>query len=156
VALPTISGTVTNLTGQPVADVVLQPAGGWLPATTDTNGVYSLPVPPGWNGTVTPALGSFVFVPSARSYTNVLESVAAQDFLMAESVAPPLGSGLSGTNLWLNWTGIQGVSYQAWWSTNLTEWFPLGDALAGTNGLMELLLPLDEQPMHFFRLRASH
>jgi len=156
VVLPTISGTVTDTNGLPVPGVVLQPDGGLLAATTDTNGNYALGVPPGWNGTVTPSLGSFMFAPGSSSYTNLTASVSNQNYVMVETIAPALSSGLSGTNLWVNWNGIQGVSYQVWWSTNLTEWFPLGDAVAGTNGMMELPVPVDDEPLGFFRLKAAN
>jgi hypothetical protein len=105
---------------------------------------------------VAPALGSFVFVPGARSYTNVSESVSNQNYLMVETFAPQLSSGVNGTNLWFKWNGIEGVSYQAWWSTNLVEWFPWGGVIAGTNGLMELLVPVEDKPMQFLRLGASN
>src|SRR5207245_9479745 len=81
ILLPTISGTVTNTGGVAVAGVALQPSGGLQPALTDGSGVYSIGVPPGWNGAVTPSLPGWMFVPGARSYTNLSGSVTGQDSL---------------------------------------------------------------------------
>lgn len=156
IALPAISGTVTDTNGQPVAGVVVQPGDGLQSATTDEFGHYALGVPPGWNGSVAPALGSFVFVPGARTYTNVTATSANQNFLMLDSIAPQLDSGASGTNLWLRWTGIPGVTYQVWNSTNLTDWLPWSEVMPGTNGLMEMVLPADDPPVRFFRLKAAN
>ncbi len=156
VTLPTISGSVTNGAGQGVPDVTLQPDGG-LPATmTDTAGHYSIGVPPGWNGNVVPALGSLVFVPGTRSYANLTDSVTNENYLMVETIAPELSPVTAGTNLWLNWTGVPGVSYQVWSSTNLADWYPWGEAMPGTNGPMEMPLPTPDQPMQFFRLQADN
>jgi hypothetical protein len=156
VTLPMISGTVTDTNGAPVAGVLLQPDGGLIGATTDTNGNYSLGVPPGWNGTVTPALGTLMFVPSSLAYTNVADSVVNQNYLMVPGVAPSLTSSLSGTNLVLNWAGIPGVTYQPEWSTNLVDWQSLGSAMPGTNGPMQIILPLSTDPAAFFRLSATY
>ncbi len=155
ISLPAISGTVTDTNGAPVAGVLLQPDGGLIGATTDTNGNYSLGVPPGWNGSVTPALGSFMFVPGALAYTNVTASLTNQNYLMVPTVAPSLASSLSGTNFSLNWAGISGVTYQLLWSTNLVDWQTLGGALAGTNGPMQIVLPLGSDPAAFFRVSAA-
>ena len=156
VVLPTISGVVTNASGQPVAGVALQPSGVLTAVLTDTNGAYSLGVPPDWTGTVTPALGTNIFLPAALSYTNFAGSVTNQDFLMVETIAPVLRSALNGTNCFLNWSGIPGVTYQAWSSTNLVDWLPFGPPLSGTNGVMELWLPVTGKPLEFLRLKASN
>ena len=96
------------------------------------------------------------FVPGALSYTNFAVSVTDQNFLMVPTVAPLLGSSLSGTNLFVNWSGIPGVTYQAECSTNLVDWQSLGGPLLGTNGLMELLVPAEVEPQKFVRVRAAY
>jgi hypothetical protein len=156
ITLPTISGTVTDTNGAPVAGVLLQPDGGLIGVTTDTNGNYSLGVPPGWNGTVTPALGLLMFVPGSLAYTNVTDSLTNQNYLMVPTIAPQLASSLSGTNFSLNWLGIPGVTYQPMWSTNLVDWQPFGGTLPGTNGPMQIILPLGSDPAAFFRLSATN
>src|SRR5947207_10984046 len=55
---PILSGHVTDTNGAPVSYVTIHPGSGLLPAVTDTHGAYSLEVPPGWSGTLTPAKGS--------------------------------------------------------------------------------------------------
>lgn len=155
IALSTVSGTVTNLNGQPVAGVTLLPDGGLLGVTTDAGGNYSLGVPPGWAGSVTPALGTNTFVPGRLNYTNLTASVTAQNYLVVNSIAPTLDSSLSGAGLTLRWSGIAGVMYQPEYSTNLLNWLPYGPALPGTNGWMQLLVPTAD-PMEFVRLRATN
>lgn len=155
VSLPGISGAVTDTNGAPVAGVLLQPSGGLTGVTTDTNGHYSLGVPPGWNGTVTPSLGSFMFVPDSITYTNVTDLVTNQNYLMVTTIAPNPTSSLSGTNFTVNWAGLPGVTYQVLWSTNLVDWQPLGSPLPGTNGLMQFPVPINSGPANFFRLSAT-
>ena len=155
VSVPTISGQVTGTNGAPVAGVLVQPDGGLIGSTTDTNGDYSIGVPPGWNGAVTPSLGSDMFVPPSLSYTNVTAPLTGQDYLMAPTVAPTVGSSLVGTNLTLNWLGIPGVSYQLWWSPDLVNWQALGSPVIGTNGPMQIALPLDLGPAAFFQVGAT-
>ncbi len=156
VSLPVISGSVTATNGSGVAGVLLQPDGGLTGVTTDTNGNYSLGVPSGWNGTVTPSLGAYIFVPDSLTYTNVTSSVTNQDYVMAQTAAPNLSPGLSQGNFSMSWTGISGVTYQLLWSTNLVDWQPLGSPLAGTNGPMQLQLPFGANTAAFFQLNASY
>ncbi len=75
---------------------------------------------------------------------------------MTPNISPAPGSGLAGTNLFFNWSGIPGVSHQACWSTNLSQWIPPGDAIPGTNGLMQLLVPVTDKPQKFVRVRATY
>lgn len=46
----------------------------------DGNGTYSLPVSPGWSGTVIASKTGFTFSPASRSYTDVFFNRAAQDY----------------------------------------------------------------------------
>src|SRR5262249_49414846 len=55
-APPSVSGTVRDTNGQPVAGVLLQQSPGGLSAVTDSNGVYYLGVGSGWQGSVIPSL----------------------------------------------------------------------------------------------------
>ncbi len=156
ITLPTISGTVNDTNGAPVAGVLVQPGQGLIGATTDTNGVYSIGVPSGWVGTLTPFLGTNVFVPGTLSFYNVGSSLTNQNFLMVTSIAPDISSSLSGTNLSIGWSGISGVTYQAWSSTNLVDWAAYGGTIPGTNGPMQFVFPLDASPGMFFRIGASN
>jgi hypothetical protein len=156
ITLPTIAGTVTDTNGAPVAGVSIQPNGGLPSATTDTNGNYSIGVPPGWNGAITPAYGSYVFIPGTMNYTNLAASLTNQNYLMVTTIVPSLASSLAGTNLSLAWPGLAGVTYQAWSSTDLINWVPYGNALPGANAPMQILVPLDASPAVFFRIGAAN
>ena len=90
------------------------------------------------------------------AYTNVTASLTNQNYLMVPTVAPNLASGLNGINLVVSWAGIPGVTYQLLCSTNLVDWQSVGGALAGTNGPMQIVLPLDTAPAAFFRVSATH
>jgi hypothetical protein len=156
ITLPTISGGVADTNGAPVAGVTMQPNGG-LPATaTDTNGNYSIGVPPGWNGAITPAYGSYVFVPGAINYTNVAASLTNQNYLMVTTIVPSLAAVLAGANLSLVWPGIPGVTYQAWSSTDLVNWAPYGNAIPGANTPIQILVPATNSPALFFRIGAAN
>lgn len=156
ITLPTISGTVNDTNGAPVAGMLVQPDGGLTGATTDVNGNYTIGVPPSWNGSLTPSLDTFMFVPGILTYTNLAASLTNQNFLIVPTVAPNLSSSLNGTNLSLTWGGIPGVTYQAWSSTNLVDWLPYGNAFSGTNGTQQIILPVDASPSVFYRLGATH
>ena len=122
-----------------------------------SNGNYSIGVPPGWNGSLTPSLGAFLFVPGALSFTNVSGSLTNQNFLIVPSITPTLATSLSGTNLSLGWGGIPGVTYQLWSSPDLVNWTAYGGVILGTNGPMQLTLPVDPgTPTLFFRVSAAH
>ena len=103
-------------------------------------------------------MGSFRLVPGSRSYAGVAADTAGQDYLMVATIAPLLQIANGGTNLFLNWSGFRSVTYQIYWSTNLTEaiWYPLDPPVPGTNGLMQLELPLNNKPEKFFRLNAQN
>jgi hypothetical protein len=156
ISLPTISGTVTDTNGAPVAGVMVQPNGGLTGMMTDANGNYSIGVPNGWNGTMTPAQGTFMFVPSSLSYTNVTGNLTNQNYLMVLTVAPSLTSSVNGTSFTLGWTGITGVTYQIFWSPDLVNWQPLGSPLPGTNGLMQVSVPSNTNSAAFFEIQAVH
>ena len=153
-----IAGKVTDTNGAAVAGVTLQPSGGLLPTTTDASGNYSLAVPVSWSGTVTPAFGGFVFAPGSRSYAGVSDDVANQNFVMAETIAASLNGVVSGTNLFFNWNGLTGVTYQLYATTNLVSpvWLPVGASLPGATGAMQMQLPLGTEPERYFRLGAQN
>jgi FtsP/CotA-like multicopper oxidase with cupredoxin domain len=81
----TIGGQVTHH-GIGLAGVSMTYAGttnGSVP--TDGNGNYTLTVPSGWTGTVTPVLGGFRFTPLSYSYSNITTNQTAQNFATASS-----------------------------------------------------------------------
>src|SRR6185295_4545447 len=89
ISIPVITGTVRDTHDLPLAGVLLQESGfPSLNATTDSNGVYSIGVDPGWSGAVVPSLNNSIFAPGSRSYTNVLANLVGQDYLLVESLSP--------------------------------------------------------------------
>ena len=156
ISLPVIQGTITDTNGQPVSGILLQPDGGLSPTTTDTNGNYALGFLPGWSGTVVPSGNGLTFVPGSRVYTNMTASVSNQNYLAVTTIAPTMSSGLQGTNLMINWQGIPGVTYQLYSSTNLVDWLPYGAPFLGTNGPVEILVPIASDPVRFFRALTSN
>jgi hypothetical protein len=151
-----IQGAVTDTNGLPVAGVVLQPDGGVPSTTTDTNGLYLLSVPPTVPVTVTPSAAGLAIVPSSRTYAGVSGTISNENYLAVTTVSPGLTTQAQTNGLALNWYGISGVSYQPLCSTNLVDWAPYNSALAGTNGPLELLVPMDSGPIMFFRLGATY
>ncbi len=156
ILLPVIQGAITGTNGQPVPGVLIQPDGGLSATTTDTNGNYALGILPGWSGTVVPSGDGFVFAPGSRVYTNLTTSVSNQNYVAVITIAPVVSVGLQATNLTMNWFGISGVTYQIYSSTNLVNWLPYGDAVPGTNGPVLLPIPINGEPMGFFRVQASN
>jgi hypothetical protein len=151
-----IQGTVTDLNGQPVSGVLLQPSGNCSPAITDTNGNYILGVPAGNDVTITASLNSLAFVPGMLAYTNVTASISNQNYLAVSTIAPTPSVQFGPSNITMTWFGIPGVTYQPCCSTNLVDWFPYGDALMGTNGSLQVVVPTASDPMRFYRVRASN
>jgi hypothetical protein len=153
---PVISGHVVDTNNLPVAYVTLSTSGQFLPTLTDTNGAYSLEMPPSWTGTITPSKDGWAFFPSNRSYNQLGANATNQDFVMVASNVLAVAQERVGRNLNLHWQGINGVTYQVLTSTNLVDWEPYQPAYTGSNLLMNLSLPLGPDPVKFFRLDASY
>ena len=103
-----------------------------------------------------PALNTLAFIPRTRAYASVTDAITNQDYLALSTISPNLGAGLQGTNLAISWYGISGVSYQALYSTNLTDWVSYSVLVIGTNGPAGLLVPMDADLVKFFRVRANN
>jgi hypothetical protein len=153
---PVISGYVTDANGLPVRFVTVRPAGGLSPDVTDANGFYSIEVLPSWTGTTTPSKGSALFIPGMRSYADLTSDRTNQNFIMVTSSALALNSQRQGAGLSLGWYGINGVSYQLLYSTDLVNWAPYGAPITGTNGQMTIIAPIDNTPEKFFRFTTSY
>jgi len=76
---PVISGHVRSDHGDPVAGVVLSFSGVGN-AVTDDGGYYSMVVPHGWSGTLTPYKYGYLFQPAQRQFASVVPDQALQDF----------------------------------------------------------------------------
>lgn len=64
-----------------IAGAVLQTGVPGQEATADSNGDYSLYVPAGWTGTITPSKPYCTFMPAQRSYTLVGADMLAENYL---------------------------------------------------------------------------
>jgi hypothetical protein len=155
IAWSVVQGSVTDTNGLPVSGVLLQPDGGLPAASTDTNGNYVLSLPPGLTINVTPSKAGLMFVPSARGYGNLTADLTNENYLAVSTVAPALNTQVQTNNCILNWYGLNGVVYQPFYSTNLVDWLPYNGTLTGTNGMLELLVPMDMGPILFLRVGAS-
>jgi hypothetical protein len=149
-----LAGTVTDTNGLPVGSVSLQATGGTT-FNTDVNGHFSVPVPWGWSGSLFPSSPGLGFAPAFYGYKNVTGPITNQNFTMmplslSASVAP------SGAALNLNWFGVTGVNYHIYNSTNLVDWQPYGAPILGTNGAMNVALPISSDPQMFFRLQIGN
>ncbi len=156
IAWTTVQGSITNTNGQPVPDVLVQSDGGGAAATTDTNGNYVLAVPPGGAVIVTPSKSGLVFVPSSRTYFDVTTTITNENYLAVTSAAPTLTSHVETNSLVLSWYGIPGVSYQTYYSIDMAVWLPYDNQQAGTNGPLQVVVPIDAEPVKFFRVQALY
>jgi hypothetical protein len=154
IVLPSVSGTVTDTNGNPVAGVLMQPDGPWSSSTTDNQGKYSISVVSGTFLTVTPSYTNNMFLPKARTYSGVTGSVTNENYTMVSTIAPYLQVGRQDGNLTLSWYGLLGVSYYVQSSTNLVNWVQDGYPVLGTNGVMVVPLPIGTDPNTFFRIQA--
>ena len=67
----------------------------------------------------------------------------------------PVNIQVSGTNIFLNWPGVAGQTYQLEYKNKLTDpaWTPLGSPVTGTGGTLTLTNNFGASPQRFFRLR---
>ena len=79
----TISGTVAVL-GDPIPGVSIQVTEVGT-VTTNGQGDYTVQVPYGWSGTVTPSYGESTFDPESLSYEYVTSNQTGQDFNLMPS-----------------------------------------------------------------------
>jgi hypothetical protein len=153
---PVISGQVTDTNGVGVPYVTLRISDQTLPSVTDVNGKYSLEVLPSWNGSITPSRGTSAFIPATRVYSNLGMDQTNQNFILTTPAALMMTSSAQGGNLNLGWNGINGVSYQTLWSSDLMSWQPYGGPVLGTNGPLQVVIPVGTGAAMMFRFSASY
>ena len=95
-------------------------------------------------------------MPSSRTYWDVTTAITNENYLAVTSVMPTLASQVETNTYSLSWYGIPGVNYQPLYSTDLVEWWPYDGPLTGTNGPLQLRVPMDTDPTCFFRLEAIY
>jgi len=75
-----VSGQVTNgVTGTNLAGVVVTLSDGLGGMVTTNDGLYSLPVPYGWSGTLTATFTNWLSVPSGYAFSNVVENQSGKN-----------------------------------------------------------------------------
>jgi hypothetical protein len=88
---PMITGTIRDFqTGAALAGIPVAFQGVSIISTSDANGTFSLAVPYGWSGKVTPSDTNGGFWPAARAYTNVTTRCDDANFTW---LPPPVISG---------------------------------------------------------------
>lgn len=94
----TIAGTITNLAGQGVSNVLLAATTGGGAALTSPSGAYNLGyhhwAEGTWNGTVTPTKSGCVFAPTSRAYASINTSQSHEHYL-ATHLPPTLSKSLA-------------------------------------------------------------
>jgi hypothetical protein len=155
VSLPAVQGTITDGSGNPLPGVLLQPSVGST-TTTDTNGNYALGFVPGSSFTVTPSLGALMFVPPSMSYTNATNTITGQNYTGVTNLTPAVSATASAGNFVLGWWAVPGLNYQVYCSSNLTTWLPCGPLYAGSNGPVQMSMPMSGSPMQFFSVQPSY
>ena len=66
---------------------------------SDASGNYSITVPFGWSGTVTPSKTAYLFTPANRAYTNVIANQTAQNYTATPLYTISGNTGAAGTTL---------------------------------------------------------
>jgi hypothetical protein len=77
---PAISGKITDAADSGVSGVQIVTTPDVGSAYSDPNGGYSIMVPYGFTGTVSPERDSMAFAPESRSYSDVTSSILGQDY----------------------------------------------------------------------------
>jgi hypothetical protein len=104
---PTISGVVTAY-GAALDGVTLTASNGGGTGVTDSAGSYSLAVPYGWSGAITPSKPQYSLSPSRKNYTIVTADAVAQNYA---ALLPPVY--ITGYVRDSNGTGIAAASITA-------------------------------------------
>jgi len=150
-----VSGIITDTKGVAVSGVSLA-ATGVGAVTSDANGLYSIPVPLFWSGTLAPS-STGTIIPSSQSYSALSTNAPDQNFVLASPSAFLLSCGqCDGANMSVGWYGINGASYQVLCSTDLVNWVPYGGPMPGTNGPAAISMPVTNAPQMFFQLNVTY
>ncbi|HLO32069.1 MAG TPA: CAP domain-containing protein [Anaerolineales bacterium] len=95
----------------------------------DENGNYSITVPYGWSGTVTPSHPCFIFTPESWPYTNLVDDALNQDY------TPNAGTCVSAiTRAHNNPTDLASVDFTVTFTKSVTG-VDIGDFVLSTNGV---------------------
>jgi hypothetical protein len=92
-----------------------------------------------------PPIQNIYGIPMAAPYSGTFSMIAPAVPLSV--AAGPLGASLN-----LQWSGVPGAAYQLQSSTDLVHWQPCNDPIAGSNGMINVAVPVGSDPGTFFRL----
>jgi len=99
-----VSGTITyNGNGLNGATLTASPGG--YSVSTNSSGNYSLSLPSGWTGTVTPGLVNYSFTPANKAYNNLAANQPGQNYTATNTSIPAVNS-ITFTNKIENHAGI--------------------------------------------------
>ena len=90
--------------------------------------------------------------------TGKAQGLGIDNLSFSANVPPPpvpMNIQISGTNIFLNWSGVAGQIYQLEYTTNLTDsaWTPVGNPVTGNGGTLTTTNNFGDLPQRFFRLR---
>ncbi len=155
-----ITGRVALASGEGIEGVVVVPSGGYDPvgeyldrpdaaAVTDAEGRYSLPVPHGWSGSLTPFKDFHRFDPSRKVYDNVTVPLADQDFIGAPTAAvqisgtvrTPDGGAIEGASIVVSHPMCPGTDLEAGTDDPLSPYFHENAILTDAEGRYALEVP---------------
>ena len=102
--------------------------------------------------TIGPQIEDLYGRPMAQAYTGAFTI----SLPVVATIGPSLSGELQGTNLFVSWHALSGVTYRLYCSTNLVNWLPYGEPVAGSNALVQIPLPLDGAPKKFFCVQANN
>lgn len=97
-----ISGMITSQ--WPLNDVTINATGIDAADITYAAGAYTVTVPDGWDGVITPAKAGYIFEPASRTYTDVTADTPNQDFVMKTVVVPGVPTNLAPNDITLTYT----------------------------------------------------
>ncbi|MCP5515625.1 MAG: T9SS type A sorting domain-containing protein [Verrucomicrobiales bacterium] len=83
-----ISGAIVGFDGTPAEGVLI--TGGPEDVLTTATGVYTLQVPTGWSGTLTPVQSTYRFEPESRSYASLQSPVWDDGYTRRTAIGPVL------------------------------------------------------------------
>jgi len=104
----TISGCVRASDGSPISGVTISAPNAVRSETTDSAGYYSVTVPHGWSGDVTPSRIGYVFDPAYTNYAGVM-----RDWLVQDYTATAQAHAISGYVRTFDGLGMSGVIVSA-------------------------------------------
>lgn len=122
----TISGYIRNSGGVGISGVEILGSGG-IYSTSNSSGYYSLNVPYGWSGAITPQIVNYTFSPSSRSFSSVTTEKTNQNYtgtriyIISGYVRNPQGDGISGVKISIDGGGSAITQFSGYYALSVNE-----------------------------------